>query len=40
MKYLPNVAKAAPEMMAKRSDRRLPNLLVTQARHEADYVMR
>jgi hypothetical protein len=31
--YLPKVAKAAPEMMANRSDRRLPNLLVTQAHH-------
>jgi hypothetical protein len=27
-------------MMANRSDQRLPNLLVTQAHHEADYVMR
>ena len=40
MKHLPKIAKAAPEMMANRSDRRLPNLLVTQAHHEADYVMR
>jgi hypothetical protein len=27
-------------MMANRSDRRLPNLLITQAQDEADYVMR
>ena len=27
-------------MMANRSDRRLPNLLVAQAHNEADYVMR
>ncbi len=40
MTYLPKVAKAAPEMMANRSDRRLPNLLIAQAHHEADYVMR
>ena len=40
MTYFSKIAKAAPEMMANRSDRRLPNLLVTQAHHEADYVMR
>src|SRR6516162_8522390 len=40
MTYLSKIAKAAPEMMANRSDRRLPNLLVAQARHEAAYVMR
>ena len=40
MTYLSKIAKAAPEMMANRSDQRLPNLLVTQAQDEADYVMR
>jgi hypothetical protein len=39
MTYLPKIAKAAPEMMANRSDRRLPNLLVAQAHHEAAYVI-
>jgi hypothetical protein len=40
MTYVSKIAKAAPEMMANRSDRRLPNLLVAQAHHEAAYVMR
>jgi hypothetical protein len=40
MTYLSKIAKAAPEMMENRSDRRLPNLLVAQAHHEAAYVMR
>ena len=39
MTYLSKIAKAAPEMMANRSDRRLPNLLVAQAHHEAAYVI-
>jgi len=36
---LPEIAKAASEMMANRSYRRLPNLLVAQAHHEAAYVI-
>ena len=40
MTDLPEIAKAASEIMANRSDRRLPNLLVAQAHREADYVMR
>jgi hypothetical protein len=39
MTNLPEIAKAASEMMGHRSERRLPNLLVAQAHHEAAYVI-